>query len=64
MPDSHTEWQRSTFCADRACIELAAAQEEVLLRDSKNTAGPVLRFSRPEWEDFRVAVAAGEFRFD
>jgi hypothetical protein len=64
MSNSVTHWQRSSFCADHACIELTTADGEVLLRSSKDTDGPVLRFSGSEWEDFRVAVAAGEFEFD
>jgi hypothetical protein len=45
-------------------MEMSTLDGEVLLRDSKTTDGAVLRFSMAEWDDFRVAVAAGEFTFD
>jgi hypothetical protein len=46
---------------DRAeCVEVAMT-EVVAVRDSKNTAGPVLWFSRTEWEEFVAAVKSGKF---
>jgi len=63
MQTREVAWTRSSFCADTNCVELATVDGEILLRDSKVAEGGVLRFSRSEWDDFRTAVAAGEFTF-
>jgi hypothetical protein len=48
-------------CDDGECVEVAVT-EVVAIRDSKNaTDGPVLWFSRTEWEEFVTAVKAGKF---
>lgn len=33
----------------------------VMVRDAKDAAGPVLRFTRDEWRAFLAGVRAGEF---
>jgi hypothetical protein len=43
---------------------VAALDGYVLVRDSKDVDRPVLSFSLAEWDEFRGAVIAGEFRFD
>jgi hypothetical protein len=48
-------------CADGACIEVALAGRNVLVRDSENIGGPVLRFTPEQWKSFQAGVAAGEF---
>ncbi len=62
--DLGLKWTRSSFCSDSACVELSALGDNVYVRDGKNVDAPVLQFTRSEWDDFRDAVAAGEFRFD
>jgi hypothetical protein len=37
------------------------SRHEVRLRDSKNRAGPVLRFTHDEWRAFVLGVRNGEF---
>jgi hypothetical protein len=64
MSDFAVNWTRSSFCADTSCVEMSTLDGDVLLRDSKTADSAVLRFSMAEWDDFRVAVAAGEFKFD
>jgi hypothetical protein len=56
-----TRWRKSNSCDTNACVEVAVFEDEVLVRDSKDPEGPVLRFSRTEWEAFLAGVAAGEF---
>jgi len=58
------EWRRSSFCGDGACVEVAREGDEILVRDSKDSDGPVLRFTPEEWAAFLGGVEAGEFRFD
>lgn len=56
-------WRRSWTCqgADSTCVEVALAGSEVWLRDSKDAAGPVLRFTAAEWAAFLAGARAGEF---
>jgi len=57
------EWRKSSYCtgANTTCVEVAMHGPTVLVRDSKQPEGPVLRFSSNEWRLFVRAVAAGEF---
>ncbi len=55
------DWRRSTFCATGACVEVAEAGNEFLVRDSKNPESPILRFTADEWSAFVAGVRAGEF---
>jgi hypothetical protein len=43
------------------CVEVAFADESVLVRCSRNPLGSVLHFSRPEWTVFVGAVKNGGF---
>ncbi|TYB69689.1 DUF397 domain-containing protein [Nonomuraea sp. PA05] len=55
-------WRRSSFCnGATACVEVAEVEGLVALRDSKEPDGPVLLYSRLEWEAFLAGVRAGEF---
>lgn len=59
-----TAWRRSSRCDASTCVEVAHEGGEVLVRDSKDANGPVLRFDLAEWERFRVGVLEGDFAFD
>lgn len=39
------------------------SHDEILVRDSKDPDGPVLRFTRREWEAFLGGIEDGQFRF-
>jgi hypothetical protein len=57
-------WHKSTYSGANGCVEVAAAEHGelvVLVRDSKNQGGPVLEFTRHEWEAFLAGVLNGEF---
>lgn len=45
------DWEKSSYCEGGACVEIARGGH-VLVRDSKDPAGPVLEFSTPEWRAF------------
>lgn len=45
-------WVRSTRCGDSFCAEVARPEDRVLLRDSKDLAGPVLTFTPSSWNNF------------
>jgi hypothetical protein len=50
-------WRTSSFSASSgACVEVAILSETVLVRDSKDRTGPVLRFSLPAWRAFLAAL--------
>lgn len=55
-------WRKSSASATAECLEVArAADGGVLVRDSKDPSGPVLRFTEPEWTAFVTGVKADEF---
>ncbi|GAB3181870.1 DUF397 domain-containing protein [Streptomyces incanus] len=48
-------WQKSTYSGDSSnCVEIAAAPATILIRDSKDAAGPRLGLSRATWATFIV----------
>jgi hypothetical protein len=55
-------WRHSSHCSDSSCLEVAWSGGDVLVRDSKDPGGPVLRFSRLEWQAFLDGVRSGEFQ--
>jgi hypothetical protein len=54
-------WQKSSFCADGACIEVAFDGDDVAIRDGKNRSADALRFTRDEWKAFVRGIKADEF---
>ncbi|WP_423202160.1 DUF397 domain-containing protein [Herbihabitans rhizosphaerae] len=48
-----TTWRKSSYSdgGDQECVEVAFA-DTAAVRDSKNTAGPTLRFTAREWRTF------------
>jgi Domain of unknown function (DUF397) len=57
-------WRKSTLSMSNGCVEVAIQDNGVALRDSKDRSGPVLLFTRHEWEAFVGGVRAGEFDLD
>ncbi|MDG4822268.1 DUF397 domain-containing protein [Asanoa sp. WMMD1127] len=49
-------------CSTGACVEVAALDGRVLVRDSKDREGPVMAFSRSAWSEFLDGVREGEVR--
>lgn len=53
---------RSTGGDDQAdCVEVAELPDRVAMRDSKDSAGPVLTVTRAEWRAFLGVLRAGTF---
>jgi hypothetical protein len=42
-------------------VEVAIEAATVAVRDSKDVAGPVLRFAEAQWSGFLAGVRSGEF---
>jgi predicted secreted Zn-dependent protease len=54
-------WRKSSASDSGNCVEVAIKAGVILLRDSKDPAGPVLTFTESEWAAFLVGVRNGEF---
>ena len=55
-------WFKSSYSNDSGeCVEVARLTGGVATRDSKDPAGPALRFDGDAWASFVQAVADGEF---
>ncbi|MDR7326057.1 MULTISPECIES: DUF397 domain-containing protein [Catenuloplanes] len=50
-------WRKSTRSAQGNCVECAANDTRVLVRDSKNPGGPALSFGHACWGAFLRFVA-------
>ncbi|MGY5129204.1 DUF397 domain-containing protein [Streptomyces nigrescens] len=66
MTTESPRWFKSSYSANGGqCIEVAAnliaARGVVPVRDSKNSAGPVLDFPADAFRSFVAGVKAGEF---
>ncbi|MGW1062382.1 DUF397 domain-containing protein [Micromonospora rubida] len=51
----NAQWQKSTRSSGGGngdCVEVAGLQGSVSVRDSKDTAGPVLLFGQEAWSGF------------
>jgi Domain of unknown function (DUF397) len=56
-----TRWFKSSRSSGNgACVEVAYLAGAVAVRDSKDPAGPVLRFQAESWRAFVDAVRRGE----
>jgi uncharacterized protein DUF397 len=54
-------WVTATASAATNCVEVTIGDEWVEVRDSKDRAGPVLRFTRREWRAFLLGARNDEF---
>ena len=56
------EWRKSSYSGptNGGCVELAMTNEEVAVRDSKNTDGPTLAFDLVTWRNFLGERGAAE----
>ena len=52
-------WKKA--CESATCVEVEVKKTIVKIRDSKNPDGPVLRFSREEWDQFTEGVKRDVF---
>jgi hypothetical protein len=62
-PGSGSHWIKSSLSyANGNCVEVASLPGgEIGVRNSRNSAGPVLRFTSDEWHAFLGGVRNGEF---
>ena len=56
----HVRWHKSSYSsASGQCVEVASVAGAVMVRDSKDPAGPELVFTRQAWAAFVDCVKAG-----
>lgn len=58
MKQHNVRWRKSSHSANEAgnCVEVARLAAATAVRDSKNTAGPVLAFPNSAWHTFLRTV--------
>jgi hypothetical protein len=54
-------WRVANRCNGGACIQVASQDDKVFFSDSKNPSGPILTYSRAEWEAFAEGIRRGDF---
>ncbi|RSN89606.1 DUF397 domain-containing protein [Streptomyces sp. WAC 05379] len=56
------QWRKSSYSGDQGgnCVEIAEATASVAIRDSKNTAGPILAFEPTAFTVFLDWTTAAE----
>jgi hypothetical protein len=54
MTSDTRRWRTSSYSGSQGgdCIEVADGDSRVLVRDTKDRSGPVLRFSSAAWRQF------------
>jgi len=53
-------WRKSSFSGNGGdCVEVGDASRVVIVRDTKDRSGPVLRFSPAVWRRFADQVKTG-----
>ena len=53
-------WRKSSYSGNGGnCVEVGDAARVILVRDTKDRSGPVLRFSPAVWRRFADQVKAG-----
>jgi hypothetical protein len=61
-PDSGSQWTKSSLSFSNGnCVEVASLDGEIGVRNSRDRAGSVLRFTPDEWDAFLGGVRNGEF---
>ena len=55
------KWRKSSHSSQNGCVEVAHGDDQIAVRDSKDPSGPMLLFTRLEWQAFLAGVQDGEF---
>jgi hypothetical protein len=62
LDPTRARWRKSTRSGGQGnCVEVADTPTAIGMRDSKDRSGPVLVFTRSEWQAFVDGVKSGEF---
>jgi hypothetical protein len=56
------DWRKAQrSMSNGACVEVASATRSVIIRDSQDSSGPVLRYPATSWNSFVNAARTGYF---
>jgi len=57
------QWRKSSLSGGSCdnCVEVAFVDKAIVVRDSKDPSGPVLLYTRAEWDAFIGGIKNGEF---
>ncbi|MGO8894695.1 MAG: DUF397 domain-containing protein [Streptosporangiaceae bacterium] len=59
---SGLQWRKARRSVNNgACVEVAPANGQVFIRDSKNQNGPVVPYSGSSWRAFLIDAKKGQF---
>jgi hypothetical protein len=54
------EWRKARRSMGNGnCVEIASSGAEIMIRDSKNPAGPVLKYADSAWMTFVASARSG-----
>jgi hypothetical protein len=58
MTDGNPTWVKSSYSGSQGgnCVEVAAGHHAVLVRDTMNRGGAVLKFTEDEWQRFAESL--------
>jgi len=58
MEDTDLKWRKASYSSNGGgnCVEVADGTRRVLVRDTRDRTGPVLRFSPAAWRRFADQV--------
>jgi hypothetical protein len=54
-------WRVARDCDGGNCIQVAPSAGMILIGDTKNPDGPVLSYTRAEWDAFVAGIRQGDF---
>ncbi len=54
-------WRTALSCDGGACVEVAADQNSILMRNSRRPDGPLVEYTPEEWHEFVSGVKKGDF---
>ena len=54
-------WHTALSCESGACVEVAANQNTILIRNSRQPDGPLIEYTSEEWHAFVSGVKKGDF---
>ena len=59
---SDLQWRKARRSANNgACVEVAPVNGQIVIRDSKDQDGPVIRYSASSWHTFLGGAKKGQF---
>jgi hypothetical protein len=58
MNNHNLKWVKSSYSGGQGanCVEVASLPNAIMVRDSKDTEGPALRFSAEDWRRFTASL--------